>query len=853
MIFLYFHGQMQKNLTLLSNFLFCFMMIGFAAGKAKAGAPVIHKAPKPLWILSCKYYDKRPLERDIQNGAYDELVEEQINVEEQADYNHIITDVVSESGVQNNSEISVEFDPSYQRVDFHEIIIWRNNKPQGRLNIGAFKILPQENEFEKFIYDGTYSAKYILADIRKGDRIEYAYTVTGRNPILNNKFCSSVYLQGSDPIMHQFTTLLVSAARKLNSKSFNLRSLPKVSVVAGLKRYEWEDYQVPGVSTNKFQPKWLNQYARVQFSDYSKWGEVVDWALKINQVQTTFSSELAEAITKLKNRYGTNKEDYFRAAVKLVQDEIRYMGIETGPYSHKANPPDVVYKQRYGDCKDKSLLLASILNADGIEAHMALLNTDLNDKIEDYIPSANLFDHAVVVATINGKEIWADATISNQRGKGTDLYFPPYRKALILKAGNDRLSNIKETKTGKITCLEKYKIRDEVSPVKFNVITTYTLDRADETRDEIATNGITKTEKNYLDYYSRIYNKIEAADSIKIKDDEEKNELTITESYTISNFFKRDSANGKYTADFYADYINDKLPDINGQVNTPVSVNYPYDIDYTIRLTLPYGWDMDNEHDAISRNGYKFIEDKTVSGSDLDLRYQFTYLKDYIPLTELVQFKTDIKDLKDNQLPFSFYYIPDLKRVPFRLNALMLIITLILTGVFVYGGIKVYKNETREEQYQYRKYLPPALGGWLIVLMIVLVGSTLNFLKTLIEEDYYSTRKWNLILAGSVSTIHRTLLVFEVAGSVSLVCCSVFCLVLVFKKRDIAPHFLKGYYLMTVIYLFIDYFFTGFVSQDFSNYNVQEIIESVIVAALWTYYLNTSVRVKETFVVPYPD
>ncbi len=322
-----------------------------------------------------------------------------------------------------------------------------------------------------------------------------------------------------------------------------------------------------------------------------------------------------------------------------MQDEVRYMGIETGKYSHKANTPDKVFKQRYGDCKDKSLLLVSILNSGGIEAHMVLLSTDLQDKIENYIPTTSLFDHAVVVATVNGKQVWVDATIANQGGKGTDLFFPPYGEGLILKAGNTGLTRIKQTKNGKIVCEEKYKIPNEYGPVKFTVKTTYTLDQADEMRDHIASSGTAETEKNYLDYYSKAYSKIEAADSIIIKDNRGKNELVTIENYIIPDFFKRDSINGKYTADFYADYIGEQLPDIDGQMKTPVAVNYPYAIDYTINIILPYGWDMDNEHYAISRGAYKFACDKTVWNDKLSLRYQFSYLQDYVPAYKIGEFK----------------------------------------------------------------------------------------------------------------------------------------------------------------------------------------------------------------------
>ncbi len=465
-----------------------------------------------------------------------------------------------------------------------------------------------------------------------------------------------------------------------------------------------------------------------------------------------------------------------------------------------------------------------------------------------------MFDHAVVVATINGKQVWIDATISNQGGSGTDLYFPPYGKALVLKAGNNSLTDIPQTKSGKIVCLEKYNIKDEISPVKFDVITTYTLNEADDTRDNLASSGLTKTEKNYLDYYSKVYSKIEAADSIKVKDDKEKNELTVIESYTIKDFFKRDSVNKKYTADFYADYISRQLPDIDGQTKTPVSVNYPYNIDYTIKVTMSNKWDIANEHDTINRKAYKFISDKIVTDNELALRYQFTYLKDYIPLDALSEFKNDVKELKDNKLSYSIYYIPDILNVPFKLNYSMLVLTLLLVCLFVYSGIIFYRQETREVSYfDSSNAFQPALGGWLILLTIGLFAAPLIILYNLINNGYYSISKWDEISTGIGSISNRALLIFEITGNVALMCITAFCLVLVLKKRDIAPRFLKLNFLFNVIFLFVGYFFSGFVKQDFSNYSMERIIETVIVAALWTYYINTSTRVKQTFVVPYPN
>ncbi len=817
-----------------------------------AVSPAVHIAPKPNWITSYKPYDKKPLARDIVNGAYSELVEEQVNVEKRATYNHFITQIVSESGVQDNSDISVSFDPSFERLDFHEIIVWRNNKPQSRLNADAFKLLAEEDELDKFIYNGTFSAKYILPDIRKGDKIEYSYTVTGSNPILGDKFCRSIYLQGSNLILHQYTTLIFSATRQINIRSFNLRSQPKISIANGFKQYAWEDVQVPGITTNKLEAKWVNEFARVQVSDYASWAEVINWGLKINPIQTSFTGELADSIEKLKKKCGANKEKYFRDAVTFVQDEVRYMGIETGPYSHKANAPDKVFRQRYGDCKDKSLLLASILNAAGIEAHMALVNTDLQDKINDFIPSAALFDHAVVIAIIKGKPVWVDATMSNQGGKGTDLYFPDYREALVLKAGNTGLDKIAPTEPGKIVCDEKYSITEENLPVKFTVISNYTKYQADQIRDYIASSGTAQIEKDYLDYYSKTYTGIKAADSIIIKDNREKDELTTIESYSIPDYFKRDST-GKFNADFYADYISSKLPEITDQLKTAVAVNFPYAIDYKVHIILPAGWDMENVHYTINRDNYRFSLDKTVSGDDLTLYYQFAYLQNYIPADKLNEFKQDIKNLKDNQLYFNFSYIPDVDKQPFQLNRLMIMIAFFVIAVCGFFALRIYQKQTSDTIYYTRNSFPPVLGGWLIVLLIVLILAVIEIIYHVFDKGYFDMSQWDFFSTGLNSIINRILLIFELIGYTIATCYSLFCIALMLNRRDITAKYIKGYYVFIVAFLFLHYLFNAVFKREFTNDDVAQFIKVVIVSAGWTYYLNISDRAKQTLVKPYKN
>ena len=60
-------------------------------------------------------------------------------------------------------------------------------------------------------------------------------------------------------------------------------------------------------------------------------------------------------------------------ALQFVQNKIRYVSLSFGSNAYHPHHPDEVLQNRYGDCKDKSLLLLSLLRAAGIQAWPALV------------------------------------------------------------------------------------------------------------------------------------------------------------------------------------------------------------------------------------------------------------------------------------------------------------------------------------------------------------------------------------------------------------------------------------------------------------------------------------------------
>jgi transglutaminase-like putative cysteine protease len=826
----------------------------FITGSVIASTPIVHISPKPTWLNTYKPYDKSIPLRDVENGYFLQLLEEQVHVEKQARYTHVIRQIVSGAGIQNGSEISISFDPSFERLDVHEITVWRDNKPQNRLSAHSFKMIADEKELSRFIYQGSYSAYCILDDIRKGDRIEYSLTITGRNPIFGNHYSDDIYLQQSQAIAHLYKALLVSPQRKLYFKTFN--KVPKTNVFDknGLKCYEWEDFQIKRATDYANQPGWYTSYGLIQISDYGNWADVVNWALNVNPVPATVHGELAKRVVLLKTQAGDDKEKYFRGAVKLVQDEVRYMGIELGQYSHKANNPEKVYSQRYGDCKDKALLLATILNADGIPANMVLLNSTAKSKIDQYLPSPFVFDHAITVATVNNKQVWIDPTIAYQRGTGADLYFPDYGKGLILKPGNTVLTAIPPSKAGKITCNETYTIPNNNGKVSLEVVTTYTLNEADKIRSSLASSSMTETDKSYLDYYAKTYPKIEAQDSVSVIDDEATNKLIITEHYFIAGFFKKDTTTGQNQASFYANFISEQLTSINNKIQYPRTLNYPYAINYKVSVVLPSGWSVNKRQTSINRDAYSFASQESAIGDTLFLTYQFSYLQSFLPVNKLDEYQADAKQIKENNLSYSFYYSPDAaENSSVRLNYWMLIG--VIAFALVIGGIcvKIYLTPTQGVVFKHGETFKP-LGGWLLFIAFGLTVSPLVLLVSFCKGVYFNTTSWNAHTHTATELPFKALITFEALGNTLMICYALFCLILLLNRRDILPKFITGLYIYIVVFLIVDYaiakyFYPNTASVDSA---VTSIIRAIVISAIWIPYFRISFRVKETFRVPHP-
>lgn len=93
-----------------------------------------------------------------------------------------------------------------------------------------------------------------------------------------------------------------------------------------------------------------------------------------------------------------DQEDEQRVEVlsRFVQEKIRYVAVLVGEGGYAPSSPNEVLERRWGDCKDKAVLLVELLQASGIDAWPVLIHSGGTSRAASRFPTPEAFNHAVV-------------------------------------------------------------------------------------------------------------------------------------------------------------------------------------------------------------------------------------------------------------------------------------------------------------------------------------------------------------------------------------------------------------------------------------------------------------------------
>jgi transglutaminase-like putative cysteine protease len=531
--------------------------------------------PVPHWV-DVFSANVRPTSMGV-SGIDDLLEDHQIhvggaNVDE---YFRRVRSVMTPAGVQNASGLNIDFDPSYQRLVLHDVVLIRAGQRIDELVRDEVRIIEKESDAKDSIYDGQLTALLFLKDVRPGDVIDYAWSLEGSNPLLGGRYADEYDLGSHVATRIMRHRLVWPAGRPLHSS----KPATRLEHHGGEDVYTWEQRDVHATVAEDSTPDWFDAWPTVQVTEYASWSELAQWASELFRLDDQSRATVKALAAEIRAAH-PDRNAQLIAAVRLVQDDIRYLGIEMGRGSHEPRQPAVVMAQRYGDCKDKALLLAALLRELGVEAYPALVNTKLRQRLDEYLPSPFLFDHVITKVNDSGKTYWIDGTLSDQGGNLATIDTPSDERALVVRQETKALTPILIVPRGRVAVEEL--IQASGQSMTLDVTSTYSGRDADAIRAELASESLADVVRIHLNRYAADHPRIQPLGEPSITDDRLLNVVVLRERYSIRDLWK----NGSWT--YYPRAVEHHLTHPDTLVRAmPLAVDYPLDV--TERLVIRGG------------------------------------------------------------------------------------------------------------------------------------------------------------------------------------------------------------------------------------------------------------------------
>lgn len=410
-------------------------------GASRLAGDVLELGPAPAWTIELGQVETptTTAEAPIQYLALDEQI--QFGDSGLESHRVIRTRVQTQAGLADVGRVTIEWDPSRESVTVNRVWIIRDGQTINVLETQAFEVLRRETNLEAAMLDGWLTASLQINDLRVGDVVETAFTTRDTGGVLAPH---REYIANPDynaPIGRYRLRVSWPAERPVT-----VVASPWADAAPRRRGDRWEylldveDLQ-PIFRPNDL-PGRFQGARRVQFTDYADWTALRVQMAPLYAAAASLEprSPLLAEIDRIRASH-PDPADQAAAALRLVQDEVRYLAISIGEAGYVPVPADAVWRARFGDCKGKTALLLALLHGLGIEAEAALVSLSDGDALDERAPLVGWFDHVIVKATINGVVFWLDGTGVGDR-RLADLAAPPHGWALVLDSSIGGLERI---------------------------------------------------------------------------------------------------------------------------------------------------------------------------------------------------------------------------------------------------------------------------------------------------------------------------------------------------------------------------------------------------------------------------
>ena len=225
--------------------------------------------------------------------------------------------------------------------------------------------------------------------------------------------------QSDIPVRRSVYRVVLTEPVPFHTYTVGIDAKPDTVITDDIKTITWELKDIRPAAKEDFLPPESHTQQAVYFMpdefeiDETRggartWEEFGDWLRGLFQNQYDLSPEVRSEISTLIRDCQKDREMIDRL-YRYLQDKTRYVAIELGLGKWQPYSAQWVYNNCYGDCKDLSTFMISLLKVAEIRAYPALVLTRNRGIVYPDFP-ANRFNHLITYVPGADHDIWLEST-----------------------------------------------------------------------------------------------------------------------------------------------------------------------------------------------------------------------------------------------------------------------------------------------------------------------------------------------------------------------------------------------------------------------------------------------------------
>lgn len=290
----------------------------------------------------------------------------------------------------------------------------------GAVTVHNVRVIRPDGSFERAPPARGRGRWYDLPPLRVGDLVDLEYRVDQDDPDVFGRYFGLRHgfypdlLDGLVPVRE--ATLVVLAPPELPVHPVERRGAAlersERTLEGGLRELRWTLRDLPRPAIETAMPRREELGPGVDVTTFRDWDAFAAWWWAFIEKEFVTTPAMRDKVRELTAGLETEAQRV-AAIVRFVGQEVRYNAWPFGTHGYEPFSAATIFERRFGDCKDKSILLRQMLAEIGVDAVPVLIRAE-SVRADEPLQAAMVehFNHCIawVQPTAQRPGYWLDAT-----------------------------------------------------------------------------------------------------------------------------------------------------------------------------------------------------------------------------------------------------------------------------------------------------------------------------------------------------------------------------------------------------------------------------------------------------------